>query len=157
MTKTNQIIDSYNKEKEFFHKKIKKLINEDLKLLMNELPEWVETFSFTGFTPGFNDGEPCYFSVHSDDYYSCFINGHRLEGSNDHEPRENFNFYEKEIYVFNGQNKENIHYNEKYSKALNNLMKFCSSIPDEIWQDMGEGEFIIYRDGNINIEYYEHY
>lgn len=75
MTAVEKVIEQYNTlEKELselrstFGGKISDYVLDSFKALISEAPEIV-SITWTQGTPSFNDGEPCYFSIHDPDFY----------------------------------------------------------------------------------------
>lgn len=70
-----EIVTAYNNNIKIAEKKLHRtcrpLIEEAFKEIFDSVPQ-LQQFSWTQGTPGFNDGDPCYFSVHSDDIEMLF-------------------------------------------------------------------------------------
>lgn len=62
MSNINELIENYTAAKKEFQKEATKLLKEEFKTFFKEVPE-VKVIKWTQFTPYFNDGDACIFSV----------------------------------------------------------------------------------------------
>lgn len=134
------------KSKELFTKVTKKLF---------ESHPTLESFSWTQYTPYFNDGETCEFGINSDypkindsDYDSDVFNEKIIDyGPYDNATRS----YPKRTETINPG------YDPSLSKAKEDVVKFLSSVDENVLKDMfgDHVEVKVTRDGT-DTEEYEH-
>jgi len=86
----------------------------------------IQTISWTQYTPYFNDGEPCEFSVH-DGACSILVNGEQYDWDN----KEQKALYEK-------------------------ISSIVGTIPEKILQFLGEGRLIVKHDETVTVEEISH-
>lgn len=125
------------------------LFEEITKQFFEEYPE-LHSFSWTQYTPYFNDGDECTFGVHE----ISKINGFSEYGDDEEdeqvsstgEPLHNI----LENHSYNGKNKE--------TKIVNELNKFIDSAPEDVLKAIygDHCRVTIYRDKPFSIEEYEH-
>lgn len=108
----------------------KVIFHEQVIPLFQKFPKLV-SFSWTQYTPYFNDGDPCYFRCNSDDPSVQY---------GDMEERE-------ECYGLEGE----------VDKAANAIREFLGSFSDEQYEMMFEdhAEIVVSREG-VTVEEYEH-
>jgi hypothetical protein len=63
MNKLNVIIEKYSEAKKQFQAEATQLLKEEFKEFFKKVPE-VKVIKWTQYTPYFNDGDPCEFSVY---------------------------------------------------------------------------------------------
>ncbi len=81
-----QVKEQMTMLKEQAKKQAEEFFNQGAKNLFSENPD-LESFSWHQYTPYFNDGDPCVFSVHTDDVYVNGVNeyGDTLDGDEEEE------------------------------------------------------------------------
>ncbi len=104
----------------------KKAFADASKELFNDFPE-MESFSVTGWTPYFSDGDENIFSVHTDYPTINGVGGDDIEYSNEYIPLR---------------------------KVLKEVKDFLQGFSDDIYQSMFGDHFevIVNRDGSVTIE-----
>lgn len=136
MSKVNELLEnalSFKKEldktmQEAFDKG-KTLLSEALKAIFEEYPQ-IESISWTQYTPYFNDGDSCEFSVNTWDI--------------------ELNEEEDDTYSDEKSKIEN-------AKEIRQIVsKFLQTIGDDSLEDLGEGKVVALRNGTLTVEEYEH-
>jgi len=119
-----------------------------LKPLFDKSNGKIQSISWTQYTPYFNDGEECIFSVNLD--YSFKINGEDSEDAEDY-----VNFWDKEI---GWPSKPNPNYDKFQSDIISEFKEILSSIDDEFYKDLfgDHVEVTVNSSGEIETEGYEH-
>lgn len=107
----------------------KVLLNEALTAVFEEYPQ-IESISWTQYTPYFNDGDSCEFSVNT---WNIELNG-----------EEDDKYSEEKSKIENAQEIRNI------------VSNFLQTIGDEPLEDLGEGKVVALRNGTLTVEEYEH-
>jgi len=136
--------DELNKEMEVFKKEFqekgKVLFNEILKSVWEEIPE-INSFGWTQYTPYFNDGDECVFSVNE----VSVVNGDREYDDAD----EWTNGFWKR-YDWREENRE--------WEIKQQLDKFIQTAPEDVLREIygDHVEVIVFRDGTSEVEEYEH-
>lgn len=175
MTNFTEQMQSFSVQMEQMKKemteKIKSLMAPAFKEFFDRHPT-VKYVSWTQYTPYFNDGEPCEFGVHEK---SISIREDAKDFSEYDEDEDvpvwlsydslpnpdNRSWYEKMLT----ESKNEDYYKEKLQQlddpnlapiftALEDLKSF-DSIPEEVYQTLGEGRVFVSRDG-IDVEEYDH-
>jgi len=133
----DNVIEIFNDEKgklgKFLQEKLSTIFKDNF---FDKYPD-LKTIAWAQYTPYFNDGDECKFGVNSDIY----ING--LDPDDDE-----MDYYSEEEH---GTRLEN-------TKELSKFIEgFIYDIPETLLQDaFGEGLVIVYSDGRIVVEEYEH-
>lgn len=173
------LVERIKKELEEFNKKKQSLVEElrvEFPKLFKELLEQstvIESFSWTQYSPYFNDGDECTFSVNNSD---ISINGFNEDDyDEDDEEQEKLDFLEteyKEIKTQEELNYVNSSYYKIGDKAYLPVVSFddinlkvylqikqlLTSIPDDFYEDLfgNHVEVTVYKSGKINVEEYSH-
>ena len=156
-----EIVEQIKEELKKFQEKKKELTEQ----LRSEFPnlikplldksELIETLSFTGYIPYFNDGDECTYSVNLD-----------LEVNE--ESGNNFKDWRAKYYLQDlAEGKSEIRYqkeiesediNLEENKIIIEIEKLLETIPEEFYKELfGEhAKIIIYKNGEIKVEEYEH-
>lgn len=152
------------KEKQDEIKKLKKEMLEasnkiftDLsKSIFEEHPK-VESFSWTQYTPYFNDGETCYFSVNND-YIS--INGEPVDESDwiSETKITSYGTWNRDKKVYEGRVEvPNLNYDAELAKAADEIRDFLKHFDDDFFlEQFGDhAEVVVTKDG-VSINDCEH-
>lgn len=153
MSKT-KIKDSFkelNKKMEEFEKQFReegsKLFKEITKEVFDQFPE-VNSFSWTQYTPYFNDGDECTFGVNDVDT----INGFSEYGDDDENDQKNSeNIFEK-------YNWEKSKSDKRAFEIVETLRAFVNSAPEDVLRSLfgDHARVTVYRDKKAKVEEYEH-
>lgn len=138
-------------------------LKEFLKGLIAQFPE-LEAISWTQYTPGFNDGDPCYFQL--GEIYVAFkgLNAEdekneeswnaRLEevfGSTDYGYDTEAYVEGRELYLWGAYCK-----NEAFNKAFNDLETELRNAKKLLESEFGDGvQVFVLSSGKVVVEYYE--
>lgn len=145
----SKLIKKFNQEKENFQEKIKVAFKEELNSLT--FPDRINSVGWTQYTPYFNDGGACEFSVYSDYLY---INGTNNEEEDDED------FYSETIYTqVNGKYVRipNPNYDKECGDFIKNVQNAVSQIPEEMMKDMfGDHVQVSFTRAGFEVEDYEH-
>lgn len=137
----SKLIENFNEQKKEFQTKIKKAFKEELKTLV--FPDKIKSIEWTQYTPYFNDGDNCEFSVNSD-YLS--INGDR---------EDDVDFISKTNYEkVNGQYMEvpNPNYDKECADFVNRFSNIIGQMPNEVMLNMfGDHVSVTYSDGKFTV------
>ena len=128
----------------------------------------IKSIGWKQYTPYFNDGEECVFSVHSDLDYGISVNGEDLEESDlitidGYSAKKyilNDGSYEKWIEKYPNDKIDPVAHKEQLDlyKILTEVEEVIKSIPDEFMKDLfgDHVEVTVNADGTIETEHYEH-
>lgn len=132
------LLEKYKTTKLELSKEVKSEFSKLFENFFAKYPE-VNHIKFTAFTPYFNDGDACVFSVNDLDLY--LVTPEELE-----EDDEVYHYGETYYDLEDGE----------FKKDFNEVRKEVAKIPDEIFKDaFGEGLFIVNREG-VTVEEYDH-
>jgi len=177
--KSEDILEKIKREVTNFKKKKKALIDELRlefpKLLIPFMQEsnYIENISWTQYTPYFNDGDTCEFSVNTD-YLE--INGEDEYSNKMYKELlsvkikdQNGIDRDKLICEEKGQKyrpkkigeygyKKNIEYSKNEGVILKNIKKVLSEIPEDFYQDLfgDHSKITVTKEGVIRVEEYDH-
>lgn len=113
------------------------LFKEGVQVFFEEYPQ-IKSFSWTQYTPYFNDGEPCVFGVNKN-YYVKLNNGEPLE----------------DVWFSNYKKKNNEHDFENQIAEF--LDKIFETLPEEVFLDLfGDHAEITVSKEEIIVEEYDH-
>lgn len=142
----SKLIESFNEEKQKFQSKIQEAFKEELKQLV--FPDKIKSIGWTQYTPYFNDGDSCEFSVNADYLY---IN---------EEHEEDIDFISESSYeVVNGQYKSvpNPNYDEECANFAEKFGQIIDQVPCEVMLDMfGDHVIVHYSGGKFKVNDYSH-
>jgi len=183
---TNPVLEKIKAELAAFEEKKKVMLAE----LQNEFPTMfvdlfkqapnLKSFGWTQYTPYFNDGDTCEFSVHldypyfngidsedyDDDEVKISINMHsykKLETSED--VRINEELAEKVGYNwYKGRSigQDGLYYDPKYdadaARVVEEIQSILETIPEEFFKDMfgDHCKVTLYANGTVEVEEYDH-
>lgn len=148
-----EILEQIKTELEVFNKKrqesVETLRNDFPKLLkpLFDKSKLIDSVGWTEYTPYFNDGEECHFSVGDMDY----VNGEYIDDIEWYSWKHNRDNYKKELERNTSINFEECQIVEEFRHVLR-------SIPDEFYRDLFGDHCLVTvsRDGTINISHYDH-
>lgn len=122
-----------------------------LKPLFEKSQGKIKSFGWTQYTPYFNDGDECTFSVNLD--YSLEVNGEDTDEINGLDWRIKY-------YLKNGEYSEEKtdEWDIELFKLVEEFKEILSSIDDEFYKDLfgDHVQVTVYENGNIEVEEYEH-
>jgi hypothetical protein len=179
MKNENEIVSKIKAEFAAFEEKKKTLI-ENLRTqfpsLFSEIfaqtPE-LKSVGWTQYTPYFNDGDECVFSVHCDDLIvngdseneclsiHCYVD--KLESEEDVEINKQvsklagYSWYETNKIGQRGL-KFNPDYNESLAKSSRMISDILNDIPRDFFKDLfgDHAEITLFSDGRIEVVEYDH-
>lgn len=135
MTRFDELNEELRNIKNQYRWEMHTLFKKEAEKLLKEYPK-VPNFGWTQYAPYFNDGEPCYFSVHADDIY---IDGMCIE----YEHSEAFEDY------FDSEKE----FDEFCVKAMN----LVNEVDEDTMESMfGHGLVVVHRNGQITTEDCDH-
>lgn len=141
--------DELNAELEKFQQEFMKKgeikFKEIAKEIFDEFPE-VNSFSWTQYTPYFNDGEECVFGVNG----LCALNGFDEYDYDEESEGDGENIYQKA--------EENNAEGKKAKKIIKVIEDFISSAPEDLLKAIFDDhcKVTIYRNKPTDVEEYEH-
>ena len=146
----NDVIEKIKTELSVFEEKKIALVNElrqEFPKIMQPLFEQskkIDSFSWTQYTPYFNDGDECYFGVNDVDE----VNGAHIYDCK---------FLEKEIGPWAART-PNPDYDAYEFGIYTEIADIISSIPEDFLKDLfgDHVQVTVNRDGTISVETYEH-
>jgi hypothetical protein len=143
------LVNNYNTAKSIFQENVSFQLRLEVKRIFEEFPR-VTKLGFVGYTPYFNDGDPCMYSASTDSGTLCYLDNENEEVEIVHD----------DIYNYRKENNDYIKYStvpEDIEQASNKFVSLIDNIPDEILQDVfEEGRTIFSRDGTYETEDYYH-
>lgn len=147
--------DAYTKIKaleEEINNTAKANFNKMVQELFIKYPE-LNSFSWTQYTPYFNDGEPCEFGVHEVDE----INGYRRWSSRDEQEGEGVNFYtnsrDDKYNTSTHKWEPNPEHNVYHGKVVEDVTDFIASFQDDTLQFLfGEGQITCRRGQDPDVD-----
>lgn len=149
------------------------MFSEGTKILFDAHPR-LQSFGFRAYSPYFNDGDECRFSIHADEDYGLKINGFSADGDEDErdddEDDENF---EADVRVFENiwPKRGKYDYSSGYRNApwvdgepdvdalVKDVSDFISAFDDETWEELigNHVEVTIDRVGGLTtVDYSDH-
>lgn len=127
MSKAKELVKKYKETKKIMMEELRQAFTEESKALFDEIPQ-MGSFSFTAYTPYFNDGDECTYSVNTDypDLYD-------LEGNHmSYELREKLGTTEK-------------------------VSDFLNAFPEEFYKDVfGDHIQVTVSKNKIEVSEYDH-
>lgn len=152
------------KEKQNEIKKLKKemieasnkIFTDISKSIFEEHPK-VKSFSWTQYTPYFNDGETCYFSVNND-YIS--INDQSVDESDwiSETKITKYGTWNREKKVYEGRVEvPNLNYDPELAKAADEIREFLKQFDDDFFlEQFGDHAEVVVTEDGVNINDCEH-
>lgn len=110
----------------------------------------IESIGWTQYTPYFNDGEECLFSVNIVDIDELFINGNRVW---DLEDEDNWI-----IATIGYPSVPNPNFDSDEYRILCQINKILNDIPEDFYKDLfgDHRQVTIYKDGRIQVDEWDH-
>lgn len=131
-------LDGLKQKAEAFQQEMMKqgqtLLQECFTEIFNQYPD-LKYFSWTQYTPYFNDGDTCYFGVNEIEY----INGYSAWYENEDNDEDFVNLFEVDKHEsgeYHWQLKKNGEYASLGNKIEDELNSVINAIPDEIMQQV---------------------
>jgi hypothetical protein len=166
MDKTQEMLDdlksnftTYKDRINEAQKEFRGIAREGLTNLLRELFDkypFVKSVSFDAYTPYFNDGEECTYSVHHD---YCSFNGFDEDGDEDEDGENVLGKSRQKIYQRGEDGKwvyvPNPNYDPLYEQAVNQFREALGVIDDDTWKTIiGDHVTVtITRDGFETTDY----
>ena len=138
-TKLNLLMETYRE-------KSKEAFNNLIKVFFDEYPQ-VKTIYWSQYVPGFNDGDPCEFSINDIAFSPC--DWQEIDGPNfgyevDEKDREDFSYSTYQVPIVTD-----------FMKDMRKISTFLHSIPDHLERTFESNAFVrIHRDG-IEVDDYD--
>jgi len=133
-----------------------KIFTELTKEIFVEHPK-VKSFGWTQYTPYFNDGDTCYFSVHTDYIY---INGESADESNwiNETNITNYGTWNREKRIYEGRTEvPNLDYDPDLAKANDEIREFLRNFDEDFFlSQFGDHAEITVTEEGVNIDECEH-
>lgn len=129
-----------------FEKKFKKeggtLFKEICQEIFEKFPE-IESFSWTQYTPYFNDGEECTFSVNEVDTFNGYSEYEEDQEGEGFNPWEEYSYDKKKTRSY---------------EIVENIQNFVSSAPEGILRELfgDHARVTVYKNGKTESDEYEH-
>lgn len=161
-------IAEINKQKEELVAQLRKDFAPALKPLFDKSNGKITSLGWTQYTPYFNDGDECVFSVNADLDYGIRVNGDYLDDSE---------FFTNSVYVLrkyliqdgsyenwirkypeDALNPETMKEELHLFKILEEFQDILESIDDEFFKDLfgDHVEVTVFADGTVSTEEYDH-
>ena len=151
-----EAIQNLNKEieetKKQFTEKGSKIFHKYCEEIFENFPE-VKSFGWSQYTPYFNDGDECVFGVNEVDRINGYSDYSDYADGEEDEEGEN-----KQVNIY-----KNYDWDEKKSdprsfEIVKTIRNFIDSIPKDILKEIygDHCKVTIYRDGNFDVDEYEH-
>ena len=122
----------YENAKETLQRDVQNLVKLEINKIFKDFND-IESLSFIAYTPYFNDGDVCRYSVYSDED-SIYVNNQSIWDNDDDEDRT-----------------------DEENQAATRLSILLANIPAEIIENaFGEGKFTFHKNGDFIIDEYEH-
>lgn len=141
--KVRKFSESFDKQfKDFMTEKGNHIFTEIFKEIFEKYPD-IDSFSWTQYTPYFNDGDECIFSINSVDT----INGYDEYNDEDEQQGVGKNYFE---YVNDKRDPENV-------RTINDIDHIIQAIPAELLRNMfGDHCRVVVKRSGISTETYDH-
>ena len=145
-------------------KKLKDQMIEESKIVFTDLSKdifvdhpKVKSFGWTQYTLYFNDGDTCYFSVHTD---WISINGEPADEANwiSENIITNYGTWNREKKVYEGRVEvPNLNYDKELSKAVDEIKEFLRNFDDDFFlQQFGDHAEVTITSDGVSIDECEH-
>lgn len=135
----------FKKKLEDAKRETKKLFNSAFNEMSKELFDTnprLRGFMWAQYTPYFNDGDPCYFSAHTDEP-GIFV----LDEAGE----------EVEVDIYEKPYRPNDDFEKFQAELVDRVSDFLQEFDkDDLEAAFGEGKVIVLRDGTIDTEEYSH-
>lgn len=146
-----QTLKELEEKKQAAMELIKRDFSEILKPIF-EKSKKITSFTWTQYSPYFNDSDECTFSVNIDRDWGTSINGERIDELDEE------NDFLSETLGWGKDERPNPNYDKNESNVLDELISVISSIPEEFMEELfgNHVEVTVYADGTNKTEEYEH-
>lgn len=146
--KIQEMVTAYNKLKEEMVEEGKKVLKDSFKDFFADNPK-IEVFTWTQYTPHFNDGDPCYFRV--GDIWPL-----TKQGKTDWE-EEGGGYAEEYSVGTYADDKYNEELTEEERKTTQEFSRTINSLPNEIFEDLfGDGVCVTATREGFEVEEHDH-
>lgn len=159
---TEHVVNKLKKLKTNYLDTAKQMFTDGTAELFDLHPK-LDSFGFKAYSPYFNDGEECKFSIHADTDYGLYINGFDNDGEEaPFESRENdANVWDKHThwdYSKGYENRVKVEGDPEIESMIQNVSKFINSFNNDIWQELIGNHVVvrISRDGIETNEFTQH-
>lgn len=134
----------------------KKIFTEVSKSIFEDNPK-IKSFSWTQYTPYFNDGDACTFSADTD-YIS--VNGERVDDAKWMSPVtvKTWGTWNRETRTYEGREEvPNLDYDKELVEGVGEIREFLSHFDNDFFlQQFGDHAEITVTSEGVNIDEYEH-
>jgi hypothetical protein len=171
--KIKKTVEEVEIKKQELIDELKPEFSNQFKPLFEKSEGKLQSFSWTQYTPYFNDGDECTFSVNVDkldingqDIYEIdslreYISGIKITEENYQESVDFCNKLERPWWIRNiGESGylPNPNFDEKLDNIINEITGILESIPEDFYKDLfgNHKQITIYSSGNMEIEDYDH-
>ena len=133
-----------------------KIFTDLTKIIFEKYPK-VKSFGWNQYTPYFNDGDTCTFSVNTNWIY---INGISVDDSDwvNETTITNYGTWNREKKMYEGRTEvPNLNYDEELSKASDEISEFLSNFDNEFFMSQfGDHVEITVTAEGVSVDEYEH-
>lgn len=133
-----------------------KIFTDLTKIIFEKYPK-VKSFGWNQYTPYFNDGETCFFSVNTDWIY---INGYPADESVwiNKTKIKNFGTWNQKLKKYEGRTEVlNLNYDEDLSKATDEIREFLNNFDEDFFMSQfGDHAEVKITSEGISIDELEH-
>ena len=145
-------LEAFEAKKKVFVEDLRKEFPTMFKELFDK-SEKIESFGWRQYTPYFNDGDTCEFSVHCDDPY---VNGEYIDECDWYDWR--IGYYLKGDQKYDNLLTENPELDIESYKVVEEFISVINSIPEDFLKDLfgDHAQITIYKDGRVEVDEYEH-
>jgi hypothetical protein len=137
-------------------KKSAEIFLSSFKKLFEENPT-LKSFSWSQYTPYFNDGDTCYFSANTD---YLWINGDQEDDASWSQEKKviSWGTYNREKRIYEGRiEQDNPEYDKELTEASSKVKKFLSVFDEDFYQrQFGDHVQVTVTENGIETEGYEH-
>lgn len=151
-TGLTKLIDSYSEAKKKFMADASELMKKEFKEFFKDVPE-IKVIKWTQYTPYFNDGEPCVFSVNSPVFSNCedptmiSVWG-EIDGDEE----------DTNLYAFEGDYNMPEHFTEEQKNRVSELCEIIQSseMEDVMLNAFGDHTEVTVTPKGIDVEEFQH-
>jgi hypothetical protein len=145
-------LEAFEAKKKVFVEDLRKEFPTMFKELFDK-SEKIESFSWTQYTPYFNDGDTCEFRVSCDDPY---VNGEYIDECDWYDWR--IHYYLKGDQKYTNLLTENPELDIETYKVVAEFISVIESIPKDFLKDLfgDHAQITIHKDGRVEVDEYEH-
>lgn len=145
-------LEAFEAKKKVFVEDLRKEFPTMFKELFDK-SEKIQSFGWRQYTPYFNDGDTCEFSVHCNDPY---VNGEYIDECDWYDWR--IKYYLKGDEKYANLLTENPELDIESYKVVEEFISVINSIPEDFLKDLfgDHAQITIYKDGRVEVDEYEH-